>query len=147
MLGALELYTIYLGDRLGLYRALHEERATSGELAAQTGTNERYVVEWLEHHAASGLLEVDVATDPLAPARWARPPRTSRGWLTATTRTLRRLPGNRRSRAPPARCPILLTRSAPALLPRRCQGSRGGPNRAAVRIWLTWATNGCPRSR
>ena len=65
--GALELYTIYLGERLGLYRALHEGGpATSGELAARTGTNERYVREWLEHHAASGLLEVDVATDPLA---------------------------------------------------------------------------------
>ena len=65
--GALELYTIHLGDRLGLYRALHEDGpATSGELAARTGTNERYVREWLEHHAASGLLEVDVATDPLA---------------------------------------------------------------------------------
>ena len=50
--GALELYTIYLGDRLGLYRALHEDGpATSGELAARTGTNERYVREWLEHHA------------------------------------------------------------------------------------------------
>lgn len=67
--GALELYTIYLGERLGLYRALHEGgTATSAELAARTGTNERYVREWLEHHAASGLLDVDdVATDP--PAR------------------------------------------------------------------------------
>jgi len=65
--GALELYTIYLGERLGLYRALHEGGpATSGELAVRTGTNERYVREWLEHHAASGLLEVDVAADPLA---------------------------------------------------------------------------------
>ena len=65
--GALELYTIYLGERLGLYRALHEGGpATSGELAVRTGTNERYVREWLEHHAASGLLEVDVAEDPLA---------------------------------------------------------------------------------
>jgi len=34
--GALELYTIYLGERLGLYRALHEGGpATSGELAAR----------------------------------------------------------------------------------------------------------------
>ena len=66
--GALEVYTIYLGERLGLYRALHEGGpATSGELAVRTGTNERYVREWLEHHAASGLLDVDdVATDPLA---------------------------------------------------------------------------------
>ncbi|MGN9911305.1 SAM-dependent methyltransferase [Phytohabitans sp. LJ34] len=66
-LGALELYTVYLGDRLGLYRALHEGGpATSTELADRTGTAERYIREWLEHHAASGLLEVDdVAAGPL----------------------------------------------------------------------------------
>jgi 2-polyprenyl-3-methyl-5-hydroxy-6-metoxy-1,4-benzoquinol methylase len=66
-LGALELYTIYLGERLGLYRALHEGgAATSAELATRTGTAERYVREWLEHHAASGLLDVDdVAAGPL----------------------------------------------------------------------------------
>jgi SAM-dependent methyltransferase len=59
-LGALELFAVYLGERLGLYRALHEGGpATSGELAGRTGTAERYVREWLEHHAASGLLEVD----------------------------------------------------------------------------------------
>jgi ubiquinone/menaquinone biosynthesis C-methylase UbiE len=65
-LGALELFAIYLGERLGLYRALHEAGpGTSGELAARTGTAERYVREWLEHHAASGILEVDdVAADP-----------------------------------------------------------------------------------
>ena len=63
-LGALELFTVYLGERLGLYRALHEGGpATSAVLAARTGTAERYVREWLEHHAASGLLEVD---DPAA---------------------------------------------------------------------------------
>jgi len=66
-LGALELFTVYLGERLGLYRALHEGGpATSTELAARTGTAERYVREWLEHHAASGLVEVDdVAAGPL----------------------------------------------------------------------------------
>jgi hypothetical protein len=65
-LGALELFAVYLGERLGLYRALHEGGpATSGELAGRTGTAERYVREWLEHHAASGLLEVDhPAADP-----------------------------------------------------------------------------------
>jgi len=63
-LGALELYTVYLGDRLGLYRALADDGpATSTELARRTGTVERYVREWLEHHAASGLLAVD---DPAA---------------------------------------------------------------------------------
>jgi 2-polyprenyl-3-methyl-5-hydroxy-6-metoxy-1,4-benzoquinol methylase len=63
-LGALELYTVYLGERLGLYRALADDGpATSSELAARTRTVERYVREWLEHHAASGLLAVD---DPAA---------------------------------------------------------------------------------
>ena len=62
--GALELYTVYLGERLGLYRALDSGGpATSSELAERTGTAERYIREWLEHHAASGLLEVD---DPAA---------------------------------------------------------------------------------
>jgi 2-polyprenyl-3-methyl-5-hydroxy-6-metoxy-1,4-benzoquinol methylase len=62
--GALELFTVYLGERLGLYRALDSGGpATSSELAGRTGTVERYVREWLEHHAASGLLEVD---DPVA---------------------------------------------------------------------------------
>ena len=67
-LGALELYTVYVGERLGLYQALAEGGpATSSELAGRTGTVERYVREWLEHHAASGLLAVDdPAADPLA---------------------------------------------------------------------------------
>ena len=63
-LGALELYTVYVGERLGLYRALADGGpATSSELAGRSGTVERYVREWLEHHAASGLLAVD---DPAA---------------------------------------------------------------------------------
>jgi ubiquinone/menaquinone biosynthesis C-methylase UbiE len=75
MIGALELFTVYLGDRLGLYRALDTDGpATSAELAGRTGTAERYVREWLEHHAASGLLEVDdPATGPLA-RRYRLPP-------------------------------------------------------------------------
>lgn len=60
--GALELYTVYLGERLGLYQALAEGGwVTSSELAERTATNERYVREWLEHQATSGLLEVDDA--------------------------------------------------------------------------------------
>jgi 2-polyprenyl-3-methyl-5-hydroxy-6-metoxy-1,4-benzoquinol methylase len=73
-LRTLELYTIYLGERLGLYRALVDDGpANSVELAARTGTNERYVREWLEHHAASGLLAVDDArAEPLV-RRYALP--------------------------------------------------------------------------
>jgi hypothetical protein len=75
MVGALELFTVYLGERLGLYRALADGGpATSAELAGRAGTAERYVREWLEHHAASGLLEVDdPAAGPLA-RRYRLPP-------------------------------------------------------------------------
>jgi 2-polyprenyl-3-methyl-5-hydroxy-6-metoxy-1,4-benzoquinol methylase len=75
MAGALELLTVYLGEQLGLYQALHADGpATSAELAARTGTVERYIREWLEHHAASGLLEVDdPAAGPLA-RRYRLPP-------------------------------------------------------------------------
>jgi 2-polyprenyl-3-methyl-5-hydroxy-6-metoxy-1,4-benzoquinol methylase len=75
MVGALELFTVYLGEQLGLYRALDTGGpATSSELAGRTGTVERYVREWLEHHAASGLLEVDnQAAGPLA-RRYRLPP-------------------------------------------------------------------------
>jgi ubiquinone/menaquinone biosynthesis C-methylase UbiE len=75
MVGALELFTVYLGERLGLYQALAQDGpATSSELAGRTGTAERYIREWLEHHAASGLLEVDdPAAGPLA-RRYRLPP-------------------------------------------------------------------------
>ena len=62
--GALELYSVYLGERLGLYRALAKAGpANSSELAGRTGTSERYMREWLEQQAASGFLDVD---DPRA---------------------------------------------------------------------------------
>jgi 2-polyprenyl-3-methyl-5-hydroxy-6-metoxy-1,4-benzoquinol methylase len=75
MTGALELLTVYLGERLGLYQALQADGpATCAELAARTGTAERYIREWLEHHAAGGLLEVDdPAAGPLA-RRYSLPP-------------------------------------------------------------------------
>jgi SAM-dependent methyltransferase len=73
--GALELYTIYLGERLGLYRALADGgAATSTQLAERTGTTERYLREWLEHQAASELLVVDdPRAEPLARRYWLPP--------------------------------------------------------------------------
>jgi SAM-dependent methyltransferase len=64
----MELYTVYLGDRLGLYRALAEAPGLSAAaLAERSGTHERYVHEWLEQQAASGLIAVDDAgADPAA---------------------------------------------------------------------------------
>src|SRR5262249_43677346 len=65
-LSTFEYFTVYLGDRLGYYRALAEGSATSTELASRTGTNERYGGEWLEQQAVAGL--IDVAGTETAPA-------------------------------------------------------------------------------
>jgi SAM-dependent methyltransferase len=59
-LGLIDLFAVYLGDRLGWYRSLADAGpATPGELASRTGTSERYAREWLEQQAVTGLLEVD----------------------------------------------------------------------------------------
>jgi len=47
---------VILGDKLGLFRALSSGVKTSAELANETGTNERYVREWLSSQAASGFV-------------------------------------------------------------------------------------------
>ena len=55
--GALSISLVRIGDRLGLYRALHEGGPmTSKKLAGKTGIAERYACEWLSHQAASGYL-------------------------------------------------------------------------------------------
>ena len=60
VLGAQEVQAVYLGDKLGWYRSLADDGpATSVELAARTGTAERYAREWLEHQAACGYVTVD----------------------------------------------------------------------------------------
>jgi SAM-dependent methyltransferase len=54
---------VYLGDRLGLWRALASvESATSAELATRSGLAERYVREWLAAQAAAGYVRYDAAT-------------------------------------------------------------------------------------
>jgi 2-polyprenyl-3-methyl-5-hydroxy-6-metoxy-1,4-benzoquinol methylase len=56
--GAMTSAMVYLGDRLGLYRALAESGpATSAELAARTGLSERWVREWLRQQGAARLLD------------------------------------------------------------------------------------------
>jgi 2-polyprenyl-3-methyl-5-hydroxy-6-metoxy-1,4-benzoquinol methylase len=56
-IAAMDLFSVYLGDRLGFYRALAEVGpATSAELAQQTDTAERYAREWLEQQAVTGIL-------------------------------------------------------------------------------------------
>lgn len=58
-IAALDLYHVWLGERLGLYRALAQAgRATAAELGNRAGVSERYAREWLEHQAVAGLLAV-----------------------------------------------------------------------------------------
>jgi len=54
---ALNAALVTLGDELGLYRAMADgQPVTPAELAARTGTRERYVREWLNAQAASGFV-------------------------------------------------------------------------------------------
>jgi hypothetical protein len=46
-----------VGDRLGLYKELAKGPVTSSILAQQTGTNERYVREWLGNQGAGGYVQ------------------------------------------------------------------------------------------
>jgi len=58
-LGTVEVMSIYLGDRLGWYRALADGGpATAEELTARAGGAERYAREWLEQQATCGILTV-----------------------------------------------------------------------------------------
>jgi SAM-dependent methyltransferase len=62
----LEIASVHIGGRLGFYAALAGDgEATPGELAARTGTVERYVREWLEQQAVAGFLSVgDPGAEP-----------------------------------------------------------------------------------
>jgi hypothetical protein len=64
-LGAvLHAATVLIGDKLGLYKAMADsEPVTAGELAERTGTDERYMQEWLSAQAASGYVKYDPASD------------------------------------------------------------------------------------
>ncbi|MHA3022245.1 class I SAM-dependent methyltransferase [Mycobacterium sp. BMJ-28] len=60
---AMSAMLVLIGDELGLYAALAEEHLTSAGLAERTGTDERYVREWLGNQAAGGYVEYDGASD------------------------------------------------------------------------------------
>jgi 2-polyprenyl-3-methyl-5-hydroxy-6-metoxy-1,4-benzoquinol methylase len=52
-----------IGDRLGLYKAMAGAGGiTPAALAAKTGTDERYIREWLCAQAAGGYVDFDAAT-------------------------------------------------------------------------------------
>jgi hypothetical protein len=73
-LGALDLLCVYLGDRLGMYRALGgSSPLTSAELADAVGVNERYAREWLEQQTMAGILEAVDAGASDAERRYTLP--------------------------------------------------------------------------
>ena len=58
--GAMSVNLIYIGDRLGLYRAMAGAGGmTSEDLASKTGTHERYIRDWLNNMAGGGYVEYD----------------------------------------------------------------------------------------
>lgn len=57
-IGALEMFSIHLGRRLGLYTNLTTSR-TVLQLAEATGIAVRYAREWLEQQAVAGFVKVD----------------------------------------------------------------------------------------
>jgi 2-polyprenyl-3-methyl-5-hydroxy-6-metoxy-1,4-benzoquinol methylase len=72
--GALNIFAIYIGDRLGLYRALAEGGPfTAAELAARTNTHERYVREWLEQQTVASILQVEDETREAEARRYQLP--------------------------------------------------------------------------
>ena len=54
--------TVLIGDQLGLYKKLAEAPMSADQLAKATGTDPRYVLEWLSAQAASGYANYDAAT-------------------------------------------------------------------------------------
>jgi 2-polyprenyl-3-methyl-5-hydroxy-6-metoxy-1,4-benzoquinol methylase len=68
--GVFEIFTVYIGHRLGFYEAMASgEWLTSAELASKAGAHERYVREWLEQQTVAGILRV---ADPNADAKSRR---------------------------------------------------------------------------
>jgi len=54
---------VVIGEKLGLYKALAAGPMSSAELAAKTGTDERYLREWLASQAAGGYITYDQRDD------------------------------------------------------------------------------------
>ena len=89
-LGAFELLSIYLGDRLGWYRRTRRAGPLDPPtLAELTGTHERYAREWLEQQAVYGIVTVDDAGAGASARRFSLPPGARRG---ARESRLARLP-------------------------------------------------------
>jgi 2-polyprenyl-3-methyl-5-hydroxy-6-metoxy-1,4-benzoquinol methylase len=72
--GLFDIFTVYIGDRLGFYQALATgEWMSSSEVASQTRTHERYVREWLEQQTVAGILAVQDETQGALARRYRLP--------------------------------------------------------------------------
>ncbi len=64
MTGTAVCFGVFLGDRLGFYRALDGNGPlSSDDVATETGCNARLVREWLDGQAAAGLIEYHPGSD------------------------------------------------------------------------------------
>src|SRR4051812_3977481 len=64
---AMNVSLVLIGDRLGLYKGMAGVGPmTSADLAKKTGTDERYVREWLSAQAAGGFVEYDSTKNTFA---------------------------------------------------------------------------------
>ncbi len=74
-LGAVDVVSMYLGDRLGLYRTMDGAGGLrAAGLASKAGIDERYAREWLEQQAVTGFVEVDDASKPADERLYTLPP-------------------------------------------------------------------------
>jgi len=83
--GTFDIFSIYIGVRLGFYEALAAAGPlTSPGLASRAGTSERYVREWLEQQTVAGILEVDDEKAEGTKRRFSLPAAT---WKCSWTKT------------------------------------------------------------
>jgi len=73
VLGMIDVHTVYMADRLGVYEAIADGGASEEEIAAATSTDRRYLRELLEQQAVTGLIEVDDASKPPEERRYQLP--------------------------------------------------------------------------
>jgi ubiquinone/menaquinone biosynthesis C-methylase UbiE/predicted transcriptional regulator len=74
LIQSMELASVWLGLRLGLYQALRGHGpATVAELARLAGIDARYAREWLEQQAVAGLLDVEDAGQDADSRRYRLP--------------------------------------------------------------------------
>ncbi len=159
---------VLVGERLGLYRALAGRPSDARALAERTGTDPRYVEEWLRGQAAGGYVEYDAAsatysmtpeqafalTDPTGPVFLPGAFELALGALKAEPRieqAFRTGGGRRLARARPGRVhrlrAVLPPRlpDAPARRVDPGAGRRGGASCEQGARSPTWAAATAPR--